>query len=414
MLKPRARLAVAIVTLAAALTGCGGGGGGVGQETRTVLVDYAHDELVTSMIDFFPQTVRVHAGDTVQFRQFWTGEAHNVTFGTAFNDALGRIRARLAEDPRPTAADVEADLAVLAPLPSILGTDGAFVVNQNGAQPCYLDEGVPPADTQQACPRRAQPAFTGRESYYSSGFIPHEGKGANRFTLPLADDIAPGRYNYYCTLHGVGQSGTVVVEPPARPIPAQSEVSKASRTAIETNFAEPLRQATEQAATAGGLAFAGLTYRTPLAGVAAEGIRSWTGVGHQRHLEHRHGSVNQFLPATVQTRVGQPVTWTLTGRHTISFNVPKFFPIFSVAGSGRVTINPAAHEPAGFPGRPPDLPATEKVAVDAGTWDGKGFRSSGLDWLAGDRFSLAFSQPGSYLMACLVHPGMVGKVVVEG
>jgi plastocyanin len=404
---------VLVVVVAAVTTSCGDGGGGADGDTRTVFVDYAHDEMVTSMIDFFPHTVTVHPGDTVQFRQFWTGEAHNVTFGTVFNDALGRIRQRLEANPRPTAADLEADLAVLAPLPSILGTDGSFVVNQNGAQPCYLATGVPPADPKQACPRRAQPDFTGRESYYSSGFIPHEGKGANRFTLPLADDIAPGSYHYYCTLHGVGQSGTVVVAPPARAVPSQSAVAHAARTAIERDFARPLRQATAQAAQ-GGLAYAGNTYRVPLAGVAAEGIRSWTGVTHQRHLEHRHGSVNQFVPATVRARVGQPVTWTFTGRHTVSFNVPKFFPIFSVDDSGRVDINPDAHRAVGFPGRPPDLPATEKASIDAGTWDGKGFRSSGLDWLAGDRFSLAFSRPGDYLMACLVHPGMVGKVVVEG
>jgi plastocyanin len=401
-------MAVLAVTMTA--TGCGGGGSD--SESRTVLVDYAHDELKTSMIDFFPRTVTVHPGDTVRFRQFWTGEAHNVTFGTAFNDALGRIRRRLDGTPRPTATDVEADLAVLSPLPSILGTEGAFVVNQNGAQPCFLAEGLPPSDPQTPCPRRAQPAFTGRESYYSSGFIPHEGAGENRFDLPLAADIEPGSYHYYCTLHGVGQSGTVVVAPAARAIPSQAAVSHAARESIERDFAGPLREATAHAAQ-GGLAFAGNTYRAPLAGVAAEGIRSWTGVTHQRHLEHRHGSVNQFLPATVHTRAGQPVTWTFVGRHTVSFNVPKFFPIFSVADSGKVAINPDAHRPVGFPGRPPDLPATQKASVDAGTWDGEGFRSSGLDWLAGDRFSLAFSKPGTYLLACLVHPGMVGKVVVD-
>jgi plastocyanin len=400
---------LAAVVVAASAVGCSSGDSA--HATRTVLVDYAHDELNTSMIDFFPHRVTVHAGDTVRFRQFWTGEAHNVTFGTVFNDALGRIRRRLDASPRPKAEELDADLAVLAPLPSILGTEGPFVVNQNGAQPCFLSSGVPPTDASKPCPRRDQPAFTGRESYYSSGFIPHRGAGANRFTLRLADDIAPGAYNYYCTLHGVGQSGTIVVAPKARAIPSQSDVSREAREAIERDFAAPLRQATAEA-NAGAVTVAGTTYRTPLAGVAAEGIRSWTGVAHQRHFEHRHGSVNQFVPATVHARTNQPVTWTLTGRHTISFNVPKFVPIFTVAKSGHVDINPVAWRPAGFPGRPPGLPATEKASVDAGTWDGRGFRSSGLNWLAGDKFTLAFSRPGTYLLACLIHPAMVGKVVV--
>ena len=387
-------------------------GGGSGAVTRTVLVDYAHDELATSMVDYFPQTVTVHPGDTVRFRQLWTGEAHNVTFGTSFNDALGRIRQRLARAPRPTAAELEDDLALLASLPAILGgADGPFVVNQNGAQPCYLSEGVPPAEPDRACPRRPQPDFTGRESYYSSGFIPHTGQGANQFDVRLARDIHPGQYHYYCTLHGAGQSGTVIVVDPDESIPSQSDLDHEARTAAETDFAEPLRRGLERA-EAGQLTIAGKRYPLPLAGVNIDAIRSWTGVAHQDHLEHRHGGVNQFVPAVVEARVGQPVTWTFTGRHTVSFNVPRFFPIFSVSRSGRVSINPNAHRPVGFPGRPTDLPADQRAVVDAGGWDGKGFRSSGLDWQAGDRFSLTFTRPGTYLLACLVHPEMVGKVDV--
>jgi plastocyanin len=410
--RARRRSPLLALGLSAALVGAACAGGGSGHATRTVLVDFAHDEMQTSMIDFFPRTVSVHPGDSVDFRQFWTGEAHNVTFGTVFNDALGRIRQRLDRSPRPTVSELAADLAVLSPLPSILGTNGPFAVNQNGAQPCFLEKGLPPADAQQPCPRRTQPAFTGRESYYSSGFIHHVGKGANRFSMRLAADIAPGSYHYYCTLHGVGQSGTIVVAPPGRAVPSQSEVSRQAQTAVERDFAAPLRRATTQAAE-GSLTIANTAYRPPLAGVAADGIRSWTGVAHQRHFEHRHGSVNQFVPATVRTRAGQPVTWTFAGRHTVSFNVPKFFPIFSVAPSGHVDINPAAFQSAGFPGRPPNLAPTQNATVDAGTWDGKGFRSSGLDWIAGDKFTVAFRDPGTYLLACLVHPGMVGKVVVE-
>jgi plastocyanin len=403
--------AIAVFVLAG-VPGCGGDSSD-GAQTRTVLVDYAHDEMATSMIDFFPQTVTVHPGDTVRFRQHWTGEAHNVTFGTSFNDALGRIRARLARAPRPTAAEVAADQAVLAALPAILGGDrGPFVVNQNGAQPCYLDDGVPPPAPDEPCPRREQPVFTGRASYYSSGFIPHTGPGANRFDLPLALDIDPGEYHFYCTLHGAGQSGTLRVVPPSQAIPSQSAVSRQGRDAAERDFAEPFRTVLQQAA-GGAVTIAGREYHPPLAGLATEDIRSWTGVAHQAHFEHRHGSLNQFVPAVVRARVGEPVTWTLVGRHTISFNVPDFFPIFTVERSGRVTINEDAYRPVGFPGRPPNLAANQPALVDAGTWDGEGFRSSGLDWQAGDRFSLAFSKPGTYLLACLIHPEMVGRVQVR-
>ena len=389
------------------------GGGGSGADTRTVLVDYSHDEIVTSMVDFFPDTVQVHPGDTVRFRQHWTGEAHNVTFGTSFNDALGRIRARLARPPRPQLEEIEPDLATLEPLPVILGGErGPFTVNQNGAQPCYLDRGLPPLDPSQPCPQRDQPLFTGRHSYYSSGFIPHEGDGANEFTIELAPDIEPGDYHFYCTLHGVGQSGTVVVVPDGEAIPGQSSLNRRAQEVVERNFAGPLRAALEGAED-GQIELAGKILRAPLAGIAIDSIRSWGGLAHQRHLEHRHGSVNQFVPENVRTTVGQKVTWTFTGRHTISFNVPDFFPIFTVADTGRVSMSEDAHRPVGFPGRPTGVPATENVDVDAGTWHGDGFRSSGLNWEAGDRFSLAFSRPGTYLMACLVHPAMVGRVEVR-
>jgi plastocyanin len=204
----------------------------------------------------------------------------------------------------------------------------------------------------------------------------------------------------------------VEVLPDNESIASQSDLSRQARDAIEQNFAEPLRQALT-AADSGKLQLAGKTYNAPLAGLATDGIRSWGGLVHQRHLEHRHGSVNQFVPAEIRARPGEKVTWTFTGRHTVSFNVPEFFPIFDVAGSGRVSMNADAYQPVGFAGRPADQPPDQPADVDAGTWDGKGFRSSGLNWQAGDRFSLAFSRPGTYLLACLVHPSMVGKVVVE-
>jgi hypothetical protein len=58
-----------------------------------------------------------------------------------------------------------------------------------------------------------------------------------------------------------------------------------------------------------------------------------------------------------------------------------------------------------------------RLVVDGGTWDGAGFRSSGFPiCLGGDcppaRFSLTFTKPGTYRYACLLHPAMIGTVVV--
>jgi hypothetical protein len=59
---------------------------------------------------------------------------------------------------------------------------------------------------------------------------------------------------------------------------------------------------------------------------------------------------------------------------------------------------------------PPPLP----VSVDAGNFDGAGgLKSSGTGWNNGDKYRVTFTKAGTYPYACLIHPGMIGKVVVK-
>jgi plastocyanin len=380
-------------------------------QQAVVLVDNSHDAFAASMISFFPDHVVVRPGETVRFRQRWTGEPHSVTFGALFNDQLGRIRERLEEPLPPVAADLP-DLAVINRLPVMLGRDGAeFVVNQNGAQPCFLDDGAPPLDPDEACPARRQPRFTGRHSYYSSGFIPYRGARGNRFDVTLSGDIAPGDYHFYCNLHGVGQSGTMTVVGAGEDRPPRSTVDRRTQERIAREYSSPLATALA-AARRDDLRIDGVAYDAPLAGAATTEVRPWGGAAHRLHFGHRHGSVDEFLPGIVRATVGRPVTWTFVGRHTVSFNVPRYLPVFAVDDDGTVRLDRRVHEPVGWtvPAHPPDAPPR---LVDAGVWNGEGFRSSGLDWRTGDRFRVTFSRPGSYLLACLIHPAMVGKVVVR-
>lgn len=404
--------ALVSVVIALLSTSCASSGNEGDAEVRTVRVDFRHDEFASSMIGFFPRQLRVHPGDIVRFRQEWTGEPHTVTYSGAFNDELGHLM-RLADSANPPPVGEEpAELAEFDALPAMLGDgDEAFVVRQNGAQPCYLDEGDPPQDGDQTCPPRPQPHFTGRHSYYSSGFITYEGTKGNTFEVPLADDIAAGTYNFYCNLHGVGQATSVTVVPKTEEIPSQRQVDRVGKAERDERYAAPLLEAFARARD-GGLEIAGRRFVPPLAGGAAARVRAWEGGPHRRHLAHRHGSVNEFIPETVRVQRGERVTWTMIGRHTISFNVPRYVPIFSVSTRGVVRLNRQVHEPIGWPGRPADAPPGT-ADVDAGEWNGKGFRSSGLAWTTGDRFSVTVTEPGSYTMACLVHPTMVGKLVVD-
>jgi len=67
-------------------------------------------------------------------------------------------------------------------------------------------------------------------------------------------------------------------------------------------------------------------------------------------------------------------------------------------------------EPEGPPSDGPPPP----VNIDGGTWDGTGYFSSGLFGGEGNsHYSVRISKPGKYQYACLVHPAMVGTLVVK-
>ena len=51
-------------------------------QTFTVNVDGHNPKADEAFIAYYPNTVRVHAGDTVVFHEVGNGEPHTVTFGT--------------------------------------------------------------------------------------------------------------------------------------------------------------------------------------------------------------------------------------------------------------------------------------------------------------------------------------------
>src|SRR5438067_13153209 len=100
---PRTLIVSTLIALAS-LPACGGGNSSASGATRTVLTDYNYDQVAGSYLSYFPQTVRVHPGDTINFRQAWTGEPHTVTFGTAVK-ALGDAITPYLTGLKPVPAD---------------------------------------------------------------------------------------------------------------------------------------------------------------------------------------------------------------------------------------------------------------------------------------------------------------------
>src|SRR5437763_1191194 len=177
------------VVLGVTAASCIGGG----SSSRTVLVDYQHDRFSSSMLNYFPNDVQVHPGDTVVFRQTWTGEPHSVTMGTQV-DKLGELikpykkifekkgYAGLPQEPPPAIAKAENRL------PWMMDDNGH--VQQNGAEPCLLRSSLPPKKTSTPCRKaqRKQPAFNGRYRYYNSGFVPYDGPNGDTYTVHIAPD----------------------------------------------------------------------------------------------------------------------------------------------------------------------------------------------------------------------------------
>jgi plastocyanin len=410
---------VILSSLVAAVTAsCGGGSSNT---TRQVLVDFNNPGFAGIFVGYFPTSVTVHPGMTLHFKQAWNGEPHSVTMGTLVDKALPIVNPLLPQlngEGRPP-PDVQAKAeAAFANLPFMVDNNNNVV--QSAAEPCFLDRGVPSQDPRQACPKRPQPAFNGRQPYYSSGFISYAGNNGNSYDVKLSNDIRPGTYHWYCDFHGPQMQGTVVVKPTGTSIPSQGSVDSRALTAA-TAKAAPLAKALKAATTGPWDIFraaeiAGFPSPPPAARPALAGD-FFAGYATQNF---NSVLVNEFLPATIRAKVGQKLTWLFVGDvHTVSFDVPSYFPLLKTTPAGVVEFDPRAQNPVGGAGLPVSVPdgAPNPYIVDGGTWNGAGFRSSGLspqtqsNQIVG--WSLTITKAGTYQYACLIHPRMVATVIVS-
>ena len=380
-----------------------------GAKSITVEVDSSSDELPMSALAYFPQAVTVHAGDTVSFHSNDSGEPHTVTFGTIVDEGLNAFNAlpdeikNSEEPPDPSklppdqAALVQKAMAIDEKLPSLL-PDGPGDANQFSANPCFLDTGEPSTDS--ACPKGEQPAFDGTQVVYNSGYLADDAS----FEMTLADDIAPGTYNYFCLLHRQGMTGTVTVVAEAEKTLGPGKVEKAGTEELETRFLSKLRPAaTDLAKTPAD---------QPVAGAPpAEG---------EEELE---ASLNAFGPEEVPVKAGSAVTWTVFGAHTIAVNAPQdAVGLMTKAPDGTWHANEKVFAPEGGPGAPPPPeqsgppdPNAKPVLVDGGSYDGTGYHSSGAILSFGPpgyQYKLTFTKAGTYQISCQIHPDMKETVKV--
>jgi plastocyanin len=418
----RLRLLLVLFVVAGTAFACGGGASG--GNTRQVLVDYNNPDFANLVLAYFPSVVNVHPGDTVHFKQAWNGEPHSVTMGTLVETALDVVNPLLQKYPNGEGAPPEAEDTfnkAFEPLPFMFGDAGPSEINQMAAQPCFLDKGTPPpSDPKKPCAKRVQPAFDGTQPYYSSGFIPYAGNNGNSFEVKLSKDLKPGTYHYYCNLHGPEMQGRIVVKPKGASIPSQTQVDKAALSEAKSHV-KPVAEALDKIAAepfdiVKAIDIAKL--EPPLDDQLKATIKGYALAGYGVQAE-QSVLANEFLPKTIHAKIGEKVTWAFFGIHTVSFDVPRYFPLLIIQKDGTVKLDDRAGltRGSGFPDTLPDN-APNPFIVDGGSWNGSGFRSSGFppdtngpnDVTA---YSLTFTKAGTYQYACLIHPKMVGTVIVK-
>jgi plastocyanin len=374
--------------------------------SRTIEVDYSSDDFAGAFLAYYPREVTVTPGMTLKFHQTWTGEPHSVTFGTLVDENAAKHRQLLRDiaagkqnDGPPEDYDFEfwdEKMPTLFSDSDDLGQDAAF--------PCYLEDEEDLKGDNKACTKaqQEQPEFTGRHAYYSSGFIPFEGELANEFEMKIAEDAKEGTYLYYCNVHGLPMSGEVTVKKDAD-VESQASMNRRGREESKIIGDPMLRVLKEERA-------GDSEHPLPLAGSGDDTTANIFGLA------------NEFTPRTIDAEIGGKVTWTLINDHTISFNVPPYTPLFKFE-KNKLVFGEALNKPrGGWPGPPdrnfdfsdPNAAPPPPASLDAGEFDGSGgLKSSGTGFFTGDKYSVTFTKAGTYPYACLIHPGMIGKVVVK-
>lgn len=193
--------------------------------------------------------------------------------------------------------------------------------------------------------------------------------------------VEAGTYNYFCPIHPAMTAQVKVFdEGEAGSLGVDNQQSADARGAAELNTRL-------------------INIQDVAAGVAAQGVTVANKAGGGKNYGLAVGasslygdSAQQFIPATVNVKVGDSVTWTNSSEepHNILFGGP-----------------PANADPFDFPGDP-----------SGSKFDGTGRVQSpmtfGGDPQAPHSFEVVFTKEGTYHYICMLHAdqGMVGTVVV--
>jgi plastocyanin len=398
---------IAIVAVLVA-TGCGSstketttatttGTAATGAQQFTVNLDGKTDAFNGEFGSFFPNTLSAHPGDTVKFAlPRFSGVPHTVTFGTLVDSAVAKL-----DQLGPTALpDAQENAPEMLNLPDVFphkNAQGQPDANQSAGQPCYMDSGVPPLSltgSAPACPKVAQPDFTGTQSFYNMGLLAKDGDSVS---MKLAPTIKPGTYSFICLIHRGVMTAKLTVAPAASSVPSPADVTAAGT-----------QQFNQQ-----------VTGVTPAAKAAQQTTpdKAALGTGDPKYPS---AVVAEFGPKSISIPVGGSVTWNEFAFHTLAFGATDAdVGALSKAPDGSVHLGKGG-APVGFTVPPnlfefPPPPNGKPVLVDLGNYDGTGYHNTGITGSVPPQFvafKVTFTKAGTYTVRCLVHPDMKGEIKV--
>lgn len=380
-------------------TGSGSSTTAGGAKQYAVQLDGKTNAFVGEFGSFYPDKLTVHPGDSVQFNlPNFSGVPHTVTFGTLVDKAVAKID-QLGPQATP---DAQENSPEMLNLPDVFThknpTNGPPDANQSAAQPCYLTTGVPPLSltgSAPACPKATQPDFDGTQAFYNSGVL---GKDGATFSLKVAANTKPGVYSYICLIHRGIMTGKLTVAGADASIPSPADVTAAGTKQFNDAVAAV----------------------TPAAQAAQKSPASAATLGTGDPAKAPSVVVAEFGPKSLSIPVGGSVTWNEFAFHTLTFGATDAdVGVLTTAADGSVHFAKGG-APAGFT-VPPSLsefppPANSKpTVVDLGSYDGTGFKSTGITGSVPPQFisfKLTFTKAGTYVVRCLVHPDMKGEIKV--
>ncbi len=279
-------------------------------QTYTVLVGAENVSRGIDLMAFFPQTLRIHVGDSVLWKQN-THEIHTVTF--------------LAGAPLP---------ALIIPVtdPNL---PGPLMLNPQAAFPAAPADGL----------------YDG-SSYANSGVMSTDPGQPTQFSLTFTQ---AGTYSYLCLVHGEMMSGTIVVVDPSVKIPSPLSVSRAAKLALRLKLAR------------GNVLFGQAMSKVPKPVHNEDGTTTYTVLIGWSKGQY---DLMKFIPDKLVVKPGDTVVFKLSptndAPHTVTFlnggaDISFVLPEPNPAGPPTLLINPEVLAPI-----QPGLPLTRDGIFSSG------------------------------------------------